>query len=68
MYNAVGKYIESIGGKVLAAGGVSIQRWPDDGKHCFYVAVKCTGHAPTFDYSAHKITAKTRKAKKEKAS
>lgn len=43
---AVGKWVESEGGKVLVAGGISIMRQPGDDESTFYVRVKCTGIAP----------------------
>lgn len=49
LLNAVGAWVKSRGGEVLVAGGVQIQRWPQDPDHTFLVAVRCTGRAPVPD-------------------
>lgn len=48
LYRAVLRYVEANNGSILVIGGIQIQEWPDAGKFNFSVAVKCTGHKPTF--------------------
>lgn len=46
LYKAVAGFVESIGGKVIVAGGVTIQEWPGDMPYTFTVGIKCTGKRP----------------------
>jgi hypothetical protein len=46
LLKAVDEWVESCGGKVLVAGGISIETWPGDSELTFYVRVKCTGRKP----------------------
>jgi len=48
LYNAVIKYVEAGGGKLVVIGGVQVQEWPQDNAGVFMVAVKCMGRKPTF--------------------
>lgn len=44
---AVGNWVKANGGEAVVAGGIEIQKWPEDVDFKFRVAVKCTGRQPT---------------------
>lgn len=46
LYKAVQKYVEAFGGGLVVIGGITIQKWPQDNKGIFHVAVKCLGREP----------------------
>jgi hypothetical protein len=48
LYRAVLRYVQSSGGSIAVIGGVQIQKWPDEGRYNFTIAVKCTGIKPSF--------------------
>lgn len=48
IYDAVKRYVELHGGKLVVIGGLEIQQWPTDPPMTFRVAVRCTGKKPHF--------------------
>lgn len=54
LYNAVAYYVKKSGGTVVVAGGIEIQRWPEDRKGQFRVAIKCLGKAPDFSVKGNR--------------
>ena len=48
LYQAVIKYVESNGGKIVVIGGIAIQHWPETTESSFDVAIKCLGRRPKF--------------------
>lgn len=46
LYDAVIKYIEAKGGKVVCIGGVEVQTFPNDLKFNYRLAVKVMGKKP----------------------
>jgi hypothetical protein len=53
---AVGHWLESVGGSAAVAGGISVQRWPEDRDMQFTVAVKCLGRVPTVKTDCDHLT------------
>ena len=49
LQNAVQRFVEANGGKLIVVGAIEIQEWPNDLKYNFRVAVQCTGRRPTID-------------------
>jgi hypothetical protein len=47
LLKAAGKWVQSCGGNVVVAGGISIMTWPGDLEYNFSVVVKCTGRKPS---------------------
>lgn len=45
LYDAVVKYIESKGGRVIVIGGVEIQQFPENDFN-YKLAIRCTGKKP----------------------
>lgn len=46
LFVSVARWVSSLGGIVLVAGGIQLQKWSQDGPDNFTIAVKCTGRAP----------------------
>ncbi len=47
LYEAVARYVENGGGHIVVAGGVQVQKWPEDADYNFRVAVLVTGKPPS---------------------
>src|SRR3990167_2168277 len=51
IYQAVGKYIEELGGKVAVMGGVEVMQYPDDLKYNYRLCFKVTGKKPYLQFT-----------------
>lgn len=48
LLKAVQSYVAVHNGRVLVAGGIEIQQWPEDRASKFKVAIDCVGKRPAF--------------------
>lgn len=46
LYEAVSKWVEANGGKLVVIGGIEIMKWPLDRKGQFRVSIGCLGKMP----------------------
>jgi hypothetical protein len=46
LLKAAGDWVRAHGGDVIVAGGIQVQRWPEDPEFTFRIAVRCTGKQP----------------------
>jgi len=48
LQNAVQRFVENLGGKLVVIGGAELWHWPTDSTYNFHIAMKCTGAEPPF--------------------
>lgn len=54
LYEAVRRWVEENGGKLVVVGGIELHSDPWDSEFKFKIAVRCTGRQPTKPADQHK--------------
>jgi hypothetical protein len=55
LLEAANAYILANGGKVVVIGPVELQKWPEDNRSTFRIAVRFTGKPPQKPQGAHRL-------------